>query len=106
MRISHRVAFAVAVPLVVFIGLATYDLYTKWNTRSEMAELGRLAHAAKAAGGLIHELQRERGISAIFIASGGKQFGAEIAAQRKQTDEARAAAGRFLDELRANVTDD
>src|SRR5882724_7953385 len=98
MRISHRLALAVAVPLLVFLGLATYDLYLKWNTRSEMAELGRLAQAAKAAGQLIHELQRERGVSAVFIASGGKQFSAELAAQRKQTDEARGVAGRFLSE--------
>src|SRR5436190_11884128 len=106
MRISHRLALAVAVPLLVFVGLATYDLYLKWNTGSEMAELGRFAQAAEAAGRLIHELQRERGASAIFIASGGKQFGAELAAQRKQTDEARNAAEQFLNELRAQVTGD
>src|SRR5260221_2438963 len=106
MRISHRLALAVAVPLLVFVGLATYDLYLKWNTGSEMAELGRFAQAAEAAGRLVHELQRERGASAIFIASGGKQVGAELAAQRKQTDEARGVAEQVLAELSAQVTRD
>src|SRR5581483_8430849 len=104
MRISQRLALAVAVPLLVFVGLAGYELSLKWNTRAEMAELGRLAQAAEAAGRLIHELQRERGVSAIFVASAGKEFRAELAAQRKQTEEARGVAERFLDGLRAQVT--
>lgn len=51
------------------------------------ASLGRhWAGTSGAVGLLIHELQRERGLSSGYIASGGKHFGEALAAQRFQTD--------------------
>jgi len=46
-------------------------------------ELGQMVHGATA---LIHEVQRERGLSSGFVASSGTQFAAELEVQRLHTD--------------------
>ena len=52
--------------------------------RSEIDELDQLARTSELVGAiarLVHELQRERGISNVVLASGGKRFGAELQTQ-------------------------
>ena len=48
---------------------------------------------------LVHELQRERGTSAIVLGSKGGQMLAELGDQRKRTDAERAKAAISLDHL-------
>jgi methyl-accepting chemotaxis protein len=106
LRISHKLALAVALSLFVLAGLAAYDFTLKWSTRAEMAELGRLARGVASISQLIHELQRERGASVFFVSSKGAQFRAELATQRKLTDEARRFAGQFIADLRGGASND
>jgi hypothetical protein len=50
----------------------------------------------RAVGAYLHELQRERGVSALHAESGGRIFTSELASQRPRTDaRARAAAAAF-----------
>jgi hypothetical protein len=46
---------------------------------------------ASAVGALLHETQRERGVSTLFLASRGRLLAAELALQRARVDEQRAA---------------
>ncbi|GAA0690686.1 hypothetical protein GCM10009104_16810 [Marinobacterium maritimum] len=67
---------------------------------SEIRTLDQLAQSCQlvtSACELIHELQRERGISNIYLASGGKRFGTEREQQRKRSD---TAERHFHDYLR------
>lgn len=48
------------------------------ETVTQLAALGRLAAGI---GALVHELQRERGTSSLFLSGDGHQFGAELRAQ-------------------------
>lgn len=55
----------------------------------ELAELGRLiavSDLVAGIGALIHELQRERGASSIFLGSGGREYRAELADQRARSE--------------------
>jgi methyl-accepting chemotaxis protein len=104
LRIGAKLAVAVLLPLVGLVGLAGYNLADKWRTRAQMAELGSLAEGAKAASRLTHELQRERGLSAIFVSAKGAQMAAELPAQRKATDGQRSTALDVLSRLRASTT--
>jgi methyl-accepting chemotaxis protein len=102
-HIGAKLAFAVALPLLVLVGLATYDLLVRWDTRVQMAQLGKLADGVAGISRAIHELQRERGASAVFVGSKGEQLRAELPAQRKLTDEQRGVASRLLEELRLTI---
>lgn len=67
--------------------------------RCERGALERLAATAElivAAGRLIHTLQRERGTSAIYLASDGRRFTADRAARIADSQAAEASMGRHL----------
>jgi methyl-accepting chemotaxis protein len=100
-RIATKLAISAAIPLVMFFGLANYDLGASWKARSELSELDRLAEGAVQIGGLIHELQRERGASTLFLSTKGAQFRDELLAQRKRTDDALRTAVQSLADLSA-----
>jgi hypothetical protein len=99
LKIAPRLALAVALPLVVILGLAGYNLVLKWNMRAEMARLGQLADGVGQISRLIHELQRERGGSAVLVGSRGAQMRAEVTAQRALTDAQRRTGAGFMAEL-------
>ncbi len=90
MRIYQRLALAVALPLVLLIGLAAYNLTVKWAAREELARLSPLVEGVARLSRLVHELQRERGLSSAFLTAKGSQMGAELQEQRKRTNEERA----------------
>ena len=103
LSIRTKLAAAVAVPLAVLIGLAGYDLSLKSATRTEMAKLGALTAGIAGISRLVHELQRELGVSAVFIGSKGSQFRGELPKQRERTDAARGDAAGLLAELRGGA---
>jgi HAMP domain-containing protein len=92
LNISPRLAVAVAFPLAMLIALAGYDLSVKWVERTEMGRIGPLVDGVAKIGQLVHELQRERGGSSLFISSRGAQMREELQALRKRTDEQRSVA--------------
>ena len=100
-RITGRIAIAIAIPLAIFALLAGYDLSQTWRMRSEMAKLNQMAQGVTEISRLVHHLQRERGASAVFVGSKGAQLRTELPAQRKLTDEQRVAATVFLSEVGA-----
>src|SRR5215471_13363587 len=103
LKVVTRIAIAAAIPIAVLVGLAGYDVSLKWAMRAEMAELGELAGGIEGIGLLVHELQRERGTSAGFLGSKGKQMRDELRTQRQATDGRRARVGGFLGGLRAGA---
>ena len=104
LKISLRLAIAIAIPMVLLIGLAGYDLSVKWAMRAEMAKLGPLADGVAKVSRFIHELQRERGASAVFLGSKGAQMREELPAQRKRTEADRQAAMTIIAQLNATAT--
>lgn len=104
LRITARLAIAIAIPLAIFAAFAGYELSQTWTVRSEMAKLSQMAEGVTKISLLVHHLQRERGASAVFVGSKGAQLRAELPAQRKLTDEQRAAALAFLSEVRVTAS--
>lgn len=92
LKIYQRLALAVALPLTLLIALAAYELSMKWSARQEMARLGPLVGGVGQLSRLVHELQRERGMSSAFLNSKGIQMRSELTEQRNRTDAERAKA--------------
>ena len=94
--IGTRVFLALALPAVAFLAVAIFVVFERQATVSELRQLAQVAEITTHISNLIHHLQRERGASAVFIGSGGKQLVAELPEQRKLTDEQRAALRQGL----------
>ena len=97
-RIGNRVLLALLLPvlgMLVFSGMAVVD---KNRTASAMSEINEMAVLAQQVSGLVHELQKERGMSAGFIGSSGEKFSDQLPGQRGLTAE---MATRFGDVISA-----
>lgn len=70
---------------------------------SETHALDQLTHGCQLVAAvceLVHELQRERGISNIYLASRGERFGAERQAQHQRTDTAEQHFQEYLRQMK------
>lgn len=102
--ISYRLALTIALPVLLVVGLSVYSLSMKWSTRAEMAALQASAEGVAKISRLIHEMQRERGASAVFVGSKGAQMRDGLADQRKRTEEQKGPATAVLTSLAASAT--
>ena len=100
-KIGLRILVAVMVPLLAMLVFAGSALFEKQRIASETAQLQRLTGLAPEISALVHELQKERGISAGFLGSRGQKFGSDLDGQRALTDERRAPVQSALDALDA-----
>jgi methyl-accepting chemotaxis protein len=85
-----RILNALALPvlsLILLTGLVVIDKYQAANVADKVVFLADLASDL---GRCIHELQKERGLSAGFVGSRGKAYGDELAGQRVKSDDGRA----------------
>jgi methyl-accepting chemotaxis protein len=104
LRIRTRILLILFLPSLGLIATAEEFLRTKWEIATAVEQLQDIAGLATKIAGLIHELQKERGLSSLFLSSGGIQGGADLSTQRKEVDSAFARfeqAARGFDHRRA-----
>src|SRR6185436_8800135 len=76
-----------------------------WERRSsaeQAAALGRMAELSVVIGDLLHETQKERGSSSVFLSSNGSKFAEQVLAQRRLTDQVRLRFVELIEEQRAH----
>lgn len=89
--IAAKISLSLFVPVLGLLAVSGWLVLDKAHLVRQANDLIRLGEIASQANNLVHELQRERGSSALFIGSEGRQFGPELAAQRKRSNAARLA---------------
>ncbi len=78
----------------VLIGTLYYTangFLADWRELRQVRQIEAIESTAVAVSNLVHELQKERGLSAGFIGSRGARFSAELGAQRELSDRFRQA---------------
>ncbi|MCJ2064639.1 nitrate- and nitrite sensing domain-containing protein [Methylobacterium sp. J-088] len=85
-----RILAVALAPCLAFAGAAGLAVSDQWARRAEMDRVESLVGLASRISAFVHEGQRERGASSLFLAAKGAQFGPELAAQRQRTDAALA----------------
>jgi HAMP domain-containing protein len=103
--IAHRLAIAIAIPTILLVGFAVHNLYSESQAHAETLAMQVRAGGVAQASSLIHELQRERGASAVFLGSKGVQMRTELGEQRKRTDGKRQQVSSALDALSRDASD-
>ncbi len=84
-RVRSKLFVLLAIPVAALLFLSTgnaLDRYREWQSMAAAVDLVALSSAT---GGFIHELQKERGVSAGFTAGKGAVFASELRDQRRAT---------------------
>lgn len=81
-----RIVAVALAPCLAFGAVTAITVFERAAQRSEMARVADLISLATRISAFVHEAQRERGASSLFVGSKGTQFGTELAAQRERTD--------------------
>ena len=84
---DDRVSRSRSLSALGFIGYAASQMYEARQLAAEAPAAAKAIAYATAAGALCHDLQRERGSSALYLGSGGKEFGPQLKAARTSVDE-------------------
>ena len=76
-----------AIPMLGFLWFAIGAIYLAQSTNSEMDELTKLTQLSAVYSELVHELQKERGMTAGFLGSKGTKFAQKLPSQRNLATE-------------------
>lgn len=89
MSIRQKLIVLLILPAMI-IAWSAYDGVRRNATRlNEMSRVKRMMELTTSISSLIHETQKERGMTAGFLGSKGKNFASELTNQRKVVDERR-----------------
>ncbi|MEM9200410.1 MAG: methyl-accepting chemotaxis protein [Actinomycetota bacterium] len=107
-HIPLRVRFAALaiVPLLGMVVFASINIGRQADQRAEAEQSETLALLSVRIGDLLHETQKERGATALYLGSGGERFLEELPAQRDTTDGPRTAFLEFFDQHEGDLPDD
>lgn len=83
LSIRNKLMLILALPLVALLYMASTSILDKFETRGELAKVGELAALGVKASALVHELQKERGMTAGFLGSNGKNFADKLPGQHQ-----------------------
>ncbi len=104
-KIAQRIMLALAFPVLGMMFFSGSTLLEKRQAVNDMERLQHLASLAPVISALVHEMQKERGASAGFIASKGNRFADILPAQRKDTNGKRTALLAALQNFNASDYD-
>ena len=85
-RISKAVVIVAAVPMIAVTAVVAKLLHGEFVNYQQFVVFERLVELSTDMSNLVHEQQKERGATAVYLGSGGKEFQRELEAQRQQTD--------------------
>ncbi len=83
---KNKILILLAIPLLGFIWSSISSISTSIKASSEMTQLTELTELSTVYSELVHELQKERGMTAGFLGSKGTKFGDKLKRQRQETN--------------------
>ena len=100
--IRQQVFTAILVSIAALIGISSLMVTERWQVMRENAELVAVATATTKVSTLVHELQKERGLSSLFLANGRQQARQNVMEQRQRSKAATEALISALRDLGQN----
>jgi len=97
LRMKYKLMLMLFFPMLGLLYFAVSGLTTDYRTYTRLENLQSLSSLAVKSSALVHELQKERGMSAGFLGSKGQAFSSQLRQQRlstnKKIEEFRAGLG-------------
>ncbi|PPK73562.1 methyl-accepting chemotaxis protein [Methylobacter tundripaludum] len=104
--LKSRLMLMAAIPALALLYFSGSGVVERLAVSKEMVQLESLVDVSVKIGALVHEMQKERGMSASFISSNGAKFSAELPAQRTRTDKAIETLQTRLNRFDAGIYSD
>jgi len=86
--LAGKMLLAICLPLLALLFFAGHYVYDRYRVSQEMEQAQQMLVIVQSSAQLVHELQKERGMSAGFIGSAGRKFADALPGQRQRVDDA------------------
>jgi len=96
MKLAQKLALIVMIPVTLMIGFALVSSVSGYSLLKTTQQLEAMTSLGIHASGLVHELQKERGMTAGFLGSKGTKFVQELPKQRQATEKKEDELKKFL----------
>jgi len=101
LKFNKKLILLQILPMIGMFLFAAYGIFGKMSDYSDMQKVKELSHFTTKLSSFVHEMQKERGATAVYVGSQGKKYGREVDAQRINTNEKREVFHTFLKEFNA-----
>ena len=95
-KIRNKLVLMLLFPLLAVLYFSVGGGWDKWGQAREMDTLLSVSELAVRTSVVVHEAQKERGMTALFLGSKGTKFQAELAQQHAETDKRVTALTEYL----------
>lgn len=96
LKMKNKIILILIFPLLGALYFAANGIVSKVSIVKEVNALQPLTELSRKISAMVHELQKERGATGLFVGSKGAKFAAELPAQRVETDKKVAELKSFL----------
>lgn len=96
MTIKTKVLAALVIPMAALLFYSFVSTISEYRTYSGMKTVRTMVQVSSSVSRLVHDMQKERGMTAGYIGSGGSKFSSEIKTQRTETDARLKELGSFV----------
>lgn len=86
LKIKNKLILMLVFPIAGLIYFSLSGIWDKSKLTSEMDSLQTLSKLTVKISSLVHEIQKERGITSVFLGSKGNEFASELSKQISETD--------------------
>ena len=86
LSIKSKLLLSMILPILGMVYFASINIYDRYQKAEESAQIYKITILNIKISELVHELQKERGVSSGFLSSYGNKFTQEIIAQKISTD--------------------
>jgi len=100
--VKFKIIILAALPLLLVVLFMGELILEKYRVVNQMNTLRPLTQLSIKIGGYIHETQKERGFTARFLGSEGKDFKDNLNSQRQETNKKKDQLNTFLTHLETN----
>lgn len=101
LKLRRMIIILVLVPVIAMSYFASQQVVEEVKKNNAMIELEGFISLSVNLSNLVHEQQKERGATAVFLGSKGKEFADGMAAQRLETNKMRLKLDEYLAEFDA-----
>ncbi len=97
LKISRAIFIVALIPTVIAVLFSGILVFQEMQTVNSLKKLETLTALSVKMSALVHEQQKERGATAVFVGSKGSKFKSELAAQRQDTNKRRDELKAYLE---------